>query len=182
MRPLRLPHRSTRSLRFSLADGLPRCFPCFACRSRGKPGPCTWTLVNRCRPYPVFRGRDVALPAFQETPMCLCPALRSRSSLHPLGLRPRRGTSYYGCVDVVPPGKNRKTRAIKRLSGFNYAAYALAPYASCAPRGNATQWSLPGGCQPFPGGTGYPLGFIYMFIHPFVCFLMYCLLARFAER
>ena len=34
----------------------------------------------------------------------------------------------------------------------------------------------------FSGGISYPLGFVNRFIHSFVCFLLYCLLARFGER
>ena len=52
--------------------------------------------------------------------------------------------------------------------GFSYAALTLAPYASCAPYGSATQCSLPSGCQPFSGGCISPLGIDYMFHFPFV--------------
>jgi hypothetical protein len=166
----------------SLADRLLRRFPVFARNGPGKPGRCAWTLLNRCRPCPVVRRRGVALPAFQETPVCLCPALRPRSGRPARGLRPLVVTTYCGQGDAVPPGKNRKTQTAIRLSGFNHAASALAPYASCAPCGNATQCSLPSGGQPFSGGISYPLGFANRFIHSFVCFLLYCLLARSDKR
>ena len=62
---------------------------------------------------------------------------------------------------------------MNQISGFNDAALALAPYASCAPYGIATQCSLPSGCQPLSGGSVYPPGIDYMFHLPFVGFLMY---------
>ena len=110
--------------------------------------------------------------------MCLCPALRSRPASMHLACAPLWVASYYVHGGVVPPRKNRKTLTMMEISGFNYAASALAPYASCAPCGNATQCSLPSGCQPLSGGSVYPLGIDYMFHLPLVDFLMCCLLAR----
>lgn len=78
---------------------------------------------------------------------------------------------------VVTPGVSRKTQTIP-ISGFNHAALTLAPYASRTPYGCAVQCSLPSGCQPFSGGSVYPLGIDYMFHLPFVGFLMFWLLAR----
>lgn len=146
----------------SLAHGLLRLFPRFARTGSGNPRPCAWMLVRRCHPFPArFEGSVRSLPASQDTPMCLCPAPRSRPGLHALGLRPTTVATYCGHLGSVPPYTIRKTRTINELSGFNHAALALAPYASCAPYGRATQCSLPSGCQPFSGGclfsTGYRL-------------------------
>jgi hypothetical protein len=96
----------------SLAVRLLRCLPNFARTGPGRPGRCARTLMNRCRPCPVCRRRGVALPAFQDTPVCLCPVLRSRSGPHAHGLRHTRMATYCGHDDAVPPGKNRKTRAV----------------------------------------------------------------------
>jgi len=96
----------------SLAAGLLRCFPVFARTGPGKPDPCARTLLNRCRPCPVGRRRGEALPAFQETPACLCPALRSRSGRRARGLRPMEVTTYCEHGNTVPPGKNRKTQTV----------------------------------------------------------------------
>jgi len=95
--------------------------------------------------------------------MCLCPVLRSRPGPTALGLRSTEEATYCVQHGIVPPDANRKTLAISKLSRFNHAALTLAPYASCAPRGNATQCSLPAGCQPFRMGVIYPLGIDYMF-------------------
>ena len=142
----------------SLARGVLCCFPCFARRDRGKPAPCAWTLVTRCRPCPVVVQRiGAALPAFQDAPMCLCPALRSRSGLHALGLRPSKRATYCVPGGIGPPGVSRKSQTIP-ISGFNHAALTLAPYASRTPCGNAMQCSLPSGCQPFSGGSDLPTG------------------------
>ena len=143
----------------SLARGFSRCFPDFAHRGGGKHRPCARTLVSRCRPNPADKRKGrAALPAFQDTPMCLCLALRSRSGPHARGLR-HRVTPYYVHDGVVPPGTSRKTLTMQNFSGFNHTALALAPYASCAPCGNATQCSLPSGCQPFSGGSDLPTGY-----------------------
>jgi hypothetical protein len=96
----------------SLATGLHRCFPVFARHDPGKPGRGAWTFCNRCRPCPVVRWRGAALPAFQETPVYLCTALRSRSGRRARGPRHSRMTTYCEHGDTVPPGKNRKTRAV----------------------------------------------------------------------
>ena len=143
----------------SLAGGFLR-FPCFARKGCGKRSPSAWTLVNRYRPFPaLFEGTVRSLPAFQDTPMCLCPALRPRPGLHTLGLRPTKETTYYVHGGAAPPGTNRKAQTINKISGFNHTALALAPYASCAPCGRATQCSLPSGCQPFSGGSDLPTGY-----------------------
>lgn len=135
------------------------------------PIPCAQTLISRCRLLPaVIQESGTALPASQDTPLCLCPALGSRSGLHPLGLRPFTVTSYCVHGGAVPPGSNRKTPTLK-FSGFNHAALTLAPYASCAPYGYATQCSLPSGCQPFSGGSFNPPGIVNTF--HFVCFIIY---------
>ena len=147
--PLRFPSRagSLALSRVSFAEAAGKC------------DPCAGTLVNRCRPNPVeTRESLAALPAFQDTPMCLCPALRSRSGPHARGLR-HWVTSYYVHDGVVPPGTSRKTLTMKNISGFNHTALALAPYASCTPCGYATQCSLPSGCQPLSGGSDLPTGY-----------------------
>ncbi|MBM2844123.1 MAG: hypothetical protein HW404_1960, partial [Anaerolineales bacterium] len=148
----------------SLARGVLRRFPCFARTGRRKRGLCARTLVNRCRPYPVVVQRiGAALPAFQDAPRCLCHALRSRPGLHARGLRPSEEATYYVQGGVAPPGVSRKTQTMYPISGLNHAALALAPYASRTPCGYAGQCSLPSGCQPFSGGSAYPLGIDYMF-------------------
>jgi hypothetical protein len=135
------------------------------------PSPYAQTLVSRCRLHPaVIQESGTALPASQDTPLCFCPALRSRPGLHAPGLRPFTVTSYYVHDGAVPPGSNRKTPTIK-FSGFNHAALSLAPYASCAPYGYATQCSLPSGCQPFSGGSLNPPGIVNTF-HFFICFII----------
>ena len=144
----------------SLARGFSRCVPGFAHVSDQKPAPRAWTLISRCRPNPaVIRKSRAALPAFQDTPICLCPALGPRSGPHARGPRPTDVATYCVHGDAVLPTSNRKTLTMMALSGFNHAALALAPYASCAPRGNATQCSLPNGCQPFSGGSHLPTGY-----------------------
>jgi hypothetical protein len=175
MRPLRLPPSLPRSLRFpSLAESfaLPRAF---ARRGREERGPDARTLVNRCRPNPVVCRRigagsqlsrvpHVPLPRSQTPvrPPCTWPASHSRDVL----LCARRCCPSVGYPNDIP------------VSGFNHAALALAPYASCTPCRNAMQCSLPSGCQPFSGGSVYPLGYHYHVSLPFGCFLMFWLLAR----
>jgi hypothetical protein len=182
MRPLRLPHRSTRSLRFPSQTGSLVAFRVSLAGAAENPAlaPGRWftgVVLIRCFEGAVWRSQLFRKPPCASAPLSDPGPVSTPVACVPFGVRLTVGVSM-----LSPLAKNRKTRAIKRLSGFNYAAYALAPYASCAPCSDATQCLLPGGCQPFPGRTGYPLGFIYMFIHPFVCFLMYCLLARFAQR
>ena len=156
----------------SLARGCPHFFQGFARPARGKIEHGARTLVNRCHPNPVVcGGRGTALPAFQDTPICLCPALRSRSGLLALGLRPMAVTTYCVQGDAVPPCSNRRTQTVSQFSEFNDAALALAPYASCTPYGRATQCSLPSGCQPFSGGSVSPLGITNMF--HVVCFIIH---------
>ena len=88
----------------SLARGVLRSSSCFARHGREERGPDARTLVNRCRPNPVVSRRiGAALPAFQDAPMCLCPALRPRPGLRAPGLRPTRGTSYFVHGGAVPP-------------------------------------------------------------------------------
>ncbi len=143
----------------SLAGGFLR-FPCFAHKGCGKRIRVAWTLMNRCRPFPVtFEGTVRTLPASQDTPICLCPALRPRPGLHTPGLRPIKVASYYVHGGAALPSTNRKALTISKISGFNHTALALAPYASCVPCGNATQCSLPSGCQPFSGGSDLPTGY-----------------------
>jgi hypothetical protein len=162
-----------------LACGFSRCFLDFAHVNSRKPAPRAWTLMSRCRPCPAVKRKSrAALPAFQDTPICLCPALRPRPGPRTLGLRPLMVATYCVHGDAVPPTQNRKTQTIHRISGFNYAALALAPYASCDPYGCATQCSLPSGCQPLSGGSVYPLGIGNRFHPSFVGFLLFCLLAR----
>lgn len=110
--------------------------------------------------------------------MCLCPALRSRSGPHAHGPRPAKEATYCVHGGVGPPGVSRKSQTMYPLSRFNHAALTLAPYASRIPCGYAVHCSLPSGCQPFSGGSAYPLGIDYMFHLPFVGFLMFWLLAR----
>jgi len=158
----------------SLARGCPPFSRGFARRARGKFEHSARTLINRCRPNPVVDdGHGTALPASQDTPLCLCPALGSRPGPPARGLRHTAVTSYCVQGDAAPPLTNRKAQTISRISGFNHAALTLAPYASCAPCGSATQCSLPSGCQPFSGGSVYPPGIDYMFHLPFVGFLTF---------
>ena len=154
----------------SLARGCPHFFRGFAHRARGKIERSARTLVNRGRPNPVVcGGRGTALPAFQDTPLCLCPALGPRPGRLALGLHPLVVMTYCVHGGTVPLGSNRKTPTMT-FSGFNDAASTLAPYASCAPCGRATQCSLPSGCQPFSGGSEYPPGIANMF--HVVCFII----------
>ena len=156
----------------SLARGCPHFFQGFARHARGKIERSARTLIIRCRPNPVVCDeRGTALPAFQDTPTCLCPALRSRSGHLALGLHPLVGMTYYVHGGTVPLPRNGKTPTTTYFSGFNDAALTLAPYASCAPCGRATQCSLPSGCQPFSGGSDYPPGIANMF--HVVCFIIH---------
>ena len=94
-----------------LAREFPRCSRYFARIGRGKLGPCARTLVSRCHPFPAVNcGNGAALPAFQDTPICLCPALSSRTGHATLGLHHQRVASDCVRYDAVPPYRNRKTR------------------------------------------------------------------------
>ncbi|OPZ74631.1 MAG: hypothetical protein BWY82_00608 [Verrucomicrobia bacterium ADurb.Bin474] len=129
------------------------------------------TLFIRFRPSPASCQQNAgALPASPDTPVCLCPALRSRPSLHAHGPRGSMTTSYCVHVGAAPPYTTRKARTIIEISGFYHAALTLAPYASCGPCGRATQCSLPSSCQPFSGGIVYPPGINVVF-HFFFLFL-----------
>ena len=122
------------------------------------------TLFIRFRPSPASCQQNAgALPASPDTPVCLCPVLGSRPSLHAHGPRGSMTTSYCVHVGAAPPYTTRKARTIIKISGFYHAALTLSPYASCGPCGRATQCSLPSGCQPFSGGIVYPPGIIVVF-------------------
>lgn len=156
----------------SLARGVSRGSPFFAHARQVELGGRARTLLHRCRPCPVLSPENAGtLPASQDTPICLCPAHGPRPGPHTLGPRASRVTSYFVHGGTAPLFTIRKARTFFGLSGFYYAALALAPYASCGPRGRATQCSLPSGCQPFSGGSAYPLGIDGVFHFSFIWFL-----------
>ena len=163
MRQLRLPYPRIRSLRFpSLTAARTLSAISFAGAAESA-GSSRLDVVAPYRPVPaIVCGHGTALPAFQNTPSDLCPALRSRSGPHARGLHTLTVMTYCVHGGAAPTNTNRKAPTIQ-ISRFNDAASTHAPYASCAPCGNTTQCSLPSGCQPFSGGRGYPLGNLNMF-------------------
>ncbi len=89
--------------------------------------PAAWTLVNRWRPLLVLHtGTATALPAYLDTPQCLCPALRLRSGLHTHGPRSLQTTSYcvHGGAAPLTPAE-RPQRHIPFRSSFTRLWHSL---------------------------------------------------------
>ena len=135
-----------------LAREFPRCSRYFAHIGRGKLGPCARTLVSRCHPFPAVNcGNGAALPAFQDTPIYLCPALSSRPGPRARGLRPIMVATYCEHGGVVPLRRNRKTLAIglafeSQSHGFGIRSIRFVRTLRLRP-GRA------GGCPPTPPQT-----------------------------